>query len=165
LLLHDALPIYGKRLVVSCAKGIGSGPNAGPGHNPEDPTGIGALMRGYINIITLPETQEAWDAATAKVLANNVTFAPRAQDPRKEGHPVPPVPRAWESPIKHVIYVTKENRTYDEIFGAMEGGRGSAEWCRLGKPIDVTNKDGSRTVKDVVLMPNHIALAKRFAIN
>jgi phospholipase C len=64
-----------------------------------------------------------------------------------------------------VVYVTKENRTYDEVFGAMEGGRGSAEWCRLGKPIDVVSKDGTRTVKDVVLMPNHIALAKRFAIN
>lgn len=155
----------GKHLVVSCAKGIGSGPNAGPGHDPNDPTGIGALMRGYINVVTLPQTQEDWDAATEKVLANNVEFAPRNQAPRPSAHPVPPTPRAWKSPIKHVIYVTKENRTYDEVFGAMEGGRGSAEWCRLGKPIDVTNKDGSRTVKDVVLMPNHIALAKRFAIN
>jgi phospholipase C len=72
---------------------------------------------------------------------------------------------AWASPIKHVIYVTKENRTYDEVFGALPGGRGDAELCRLGRPIDVSNRDGSRTVQDVVLMPNHIALAKRFAIN
>lgn len=155
----------GDHLVVSCAKGIGSGPNAGPGHNPDDPTGIGALMRGYVNIITLPRTQEAWDAASANVVANNVAFVSRSGDPRRSGHPVPPTARSWQSPIKHVIYVTKENRTYDEVYGAMEGGRGSADWCRLGRPIDVTNKDGSRTVKDVVLMPNHVALAKRFAIN
>ena len=44
----------GARLIVACAKGIGSGPNAGPGHNPSDPTGIGALMRGYVNVIDLP---------------------------------------------------------------------------------------------------------------
>ncbi len=61
--------------------------------------------------------------------------------------------------------MAKENRTYDEVFGALEGGRGDAELCRLGRPIDVSNEDGSRTVEGVVLMPNHIALAKRFAIN
>ena len=80
---------------------------------------------------------------------------------RLEGHPVPKSHEAWKSPIKHIIYVTKENRTYDEIFGALPNGRGDAELCRLGRPIDVSNNDNSRTVKDVVLMPNHIALAKR----
>ncbi len=155
----------GKRLYVACAKGIGSGPNAGPGHKAGDPTGIGALMRGYLNIIDLPQSQEALDAMTRQVIENNVEFYPISEDTRPKGHPVPPAPGTWESPIKHVIYVTKENRTYDEVFGALPGGRGDAELCRLGRPIDVSNKDNSRTVKDVVLMPNHVALAKRFAVN
>lgn len=155
----------GDRLIVACAKGIGSGPNAGPRHNPEDPTGIGALMRGYVNAIDLPSSQEQLDALTEQVVANNVAFYPRSEDTRPQGFPVPPYKGAWPSPIKHIIYVTKENRTYDEVFGAMPGGRGDPEWCRLGKPIDVSNKDNSKTVNDVVLMPNHIALAKRFAIN
>jgi hypothetical protein len=158
-----ALSNDGNTLYAACAKGFGSGPNAGPGHTPGDPTGIGALMRGYINLIPLADIDYA--AMTAKVVANNVDFYPRAEDARKEGHPVPPVPGAWQSPIKHVVYVTKENRTYDEIFGAWHQGRGNAEFCRLGKPIDVSNRDGSQTVKDVVLMPNHLALAKRFAIS
>ncbi|MBI1319268.1 MAG: hypothetical protein GC168_10040 [Candidatus Hydrogenedens sp.] len=156
----------GKRLVVACAKGIGSGPNAGPNHAPGDPTGIGALMRGYVNIITLPEDVDAQAAATAQVVRNNVRFVEPDADPRPEGFPVPPQRAgAWASPIKHVIYVTKENRTYDEVFGALPGGRGSEENCRLGKPVDVFSGDGSRSVKDVVLMPNHIALARRFAIS
>jgi YVTN family beta-propeller protein len=154
----------GKTLYVACAKGLGSGPNAGPGHDPNAPTSIGALMYGYLHAVALPQDAAGWRAASQKVVANNVEFYGRATDPRRNGHPVPPTPRAWRSPIKHVIFVTKENRTYDEIYGAMEGGRGSEEWCRLGKPIDVSNKDGSRTVKDVVLMPNHLALAKRFAM-
>ncbi|MFA6242172.1 MAG: hypothetical protein WC655_14655, partial [Candidatus Hydrogenedentales bacterium] len=154
----------GKRLYVACAKGVGSGPNAGPNHKPEDPTGIGALMRGYINIVSVPESQEELDALTAKVVSNNVSVVPRKDDTRAEGHPVPQTPKAWRSPIKHVIYVTKENRTYDEVFGAMPGGRGDAELCRLGRPIEVSNKENTRTVKDVVLMPNHVALAKRFSI-
>ncbi|MCP4640762.1 MAG: hypothetical protein GY851_10030 [bacterium] len=155
----------GTKLYVACAKGIGSGPNAGPGHKEGDPTGIGGLMRGYVNVIPLPETQAELDALTARVVANNVEFYDVRADARAEGHPVPASPGAWESPIKHVIYVTKENRTYDEVFGILPKGRGDAELCRLGRPIDVTNKDGTRTVKDVVLMPNHIALAKRFAVN
>lgn len=154
----------GKTLYAACAKGIGSGPSGGPDHDPADPTGIGALMRGYINVITIPGDEAAMAAATARVLDNNVRFD-GADMQRAQGHPVPAPSGAWKSPIQHVIYVTKENRTYDEVFGALPGGRGNADLCRLGKPIDVSSKDGSRTVKDVVLMPNHIALAKRFAIN
>lgn len=155
----------GKTLFVTCAKGVGSGPNAGPNWQPGMPTSVGSLMRGYINIIPVPVSGGEWAERTKQVVRNNVRFAPRRVDRRKEGHPVPLEPGAWESPIKHVIYVAKENRTYDEVFGALPYGRGDAELCRLGRPIDVTNADGSSTVEDVVLMPNHIALAKRFAIS
>lgn len=155
----------GKRLYVACVKGIGSGPNGGPNHTPGDATGIGDLMRGYLNIITLPTDEKQYSALTEKTLRNNVDVYPASEDARKPGFPVPPYRKAWKSPIKHVIYVTKENRTYDEIFGANPKGRGFEELCRLGKKIDVSNKDGSRTVKDVLLMPNHIALSERFAIS
>jgi len=155
----------GKQLFVACAKGIGSGPNAGPGHKKGDPTDIGSLMRGYINIITLPENPQELAQLSRKVVANNVKFVDAKDDPRQPGFPVPPSPSAWPSPIKHVIYVTKENRTYDEVFGILPGGRGEASLCRLGQPIEVRNNDGSKKVPDVVLMPNHLALAKRFAIS
>ena len=155
----------GKKLYVSCAKGLGSGPNDGPNHVPGDPTGIGDLMRGYVVITDVPDSPEALDALTAETVANNVALYPYAEDAREKGNPVPPAPKAWESPIKHIIYVTKENRTYDEVYGAWPKGRGDAEVCRLGKPIDVSNKDNTSTVKDVVLMPNHLALAKRFSMS
>lgn len=155
----------GKRLYVACAKGIGSGPNDGPNHTPGDPTGIGDLMRGYVVIMNIPGSQEELDGLTAKTVANNVDLYTPEQDTRGAGNPVPPARNTWKSPIKHVIYVTKENRTYDEIFGAWPNGRGDANVCRLGKPIDVSTKDGSKTVKNVVLMPNHLALAKRFAMS
>jgi YVTN family beta-propeller protein len=155
----------GKRLYVSCAKGLGSGPNAGPKHRPGDPTGVGDLMRGYVHIITLPTDTKEYVALTQKVVDNNVRRVPLAEVGRPQGHPVPPLNGLWKSPIKYVVYVTKENRTFDEVFGALPGVKGDAELCRLGRPIEVSNRDGSRVVKDVVLMPNHIALAKRFAIN
>lgn len=147
-----AVSADGRTLYVANAKGIGSGPNHGPGHAEGDPTGIGSLMRGYISVVQLPQDQTEYASLTQRVIDNNVSIRKR-QEPKQQ------------SPIKHVIYVTKENRTYDEIFGALEGGRGDAELCRLGRPIDVSNRDNSRTIKDVVLMPNHIALAKRFGIS
>ncbi|NUN95033.1 MAG: bifunctional YncE family protein/alkaline phosphatase family protein [Candidatus Omnitrophica bacterium] len=154
----------GKFLYVSNAKGVGSGPNAGPNHHPGDPTGIGDLMRGYVSIIPIPSESEL-PKLTEKVVANNVRITRADQDPRKPGHPVPPHAGAWKSPIRHVVYVTKENRTYDEVFGALPGGRGDPELCRLGRPITVAGKDNSRSVENVLLMPNHIALARRYAIN
>ena len=154
----------GKTLYVANAKGMGAGPSAGPGHKEGDPTGVGDLMRGYVSIVPVPsETELA--AMTTKVRANNVSLTAVKEDPRSNGFPIPPAPGQWKSPIKHVIYVTKENRTYDEVFGALPKGRGDGQICRLGRPVTVYNKDNSRKVEGAVVMPNHIALARRFAIN
>lgn len=155
----------GKTMYVANAKGIGSGPNHGPGHAPGDPTGIGALMRGYVSVLDVPTNEVERAAMTRRVLENNVRFVSANDDPRKPGHPVPAQRGSWESPIKHIVFVTKENRTYDEIYGAVAGGRGDAELCRLGRPIDVTNRENTATIKDVVLMPNHLALAERFSMS
>jgi hypothetical protein len=52
------------------------------------------------------------------------------------------------SPIEHVVYVIKENRTYDQIFGDMAAGDGDPKLCTFGR--DIT--------------PNHHALAQRFGL-
>jgi phospholipase C len=38
-----------------------------------------------------------------------------------QGNPVRP-----DGPIKHVIYIVKENRTYDQVLGDMKEGNGDA---------------------------------------
>ena len=52
------------------------------------------------------------------------------------------------SPIKHVIYIIKENRTYDQVFGDMPQGNGDVGLCHF--PREVT--------------PNHHALAEQFVL-
>ena len=52
------------------------------------------------------------------------------------------------SPIKHVMYIIKENRTYDQVFGDMPQGEGEPSLCQFGR--DVT--------------PNHHALAEEFVL-
>jgi DNA-binding beta-propeller fold protein YncE len=56
--------------------------------------------------------------------------------------------KAYNGGIKHVLYIIKENRTYDEIFGDLKQGNGDAKLCSLGEKV----------------MPNHRALARQFAL-
>ena len=65
--------------------------------------------------------------------------APGNPIPAKVGEP---------SPIKYVVYVIKENRTYDQVFGDMKEGNGEPSICLF--PEDVT--------------PNHHALAREFVL-
>ncbi len=58
-------------------------------------------------------------------------------------------PRPFKNPgVKHVIYIIKENRTYDNVLGDLQGGNGDASICLF--PREVT--------------PNQHALAERFAL-
>jgi hypothetical protein len=72
---------------------------------------------------------------------------------------------ASTSPIKHIVFISKENRTYDEIFGQLKKGKGEAILARYGKGVTFSNKDNSRKVENATIMPNHLALAGRFGIS
>jgi hypothetical protein len=63
------------------------------------------------------------------------------------GNPIPAKP-GGATPIRHVIYVLKENRTYDQVFGAIKEGNGDASLVLFGE--DVT--------------PNHHKLAREFVL-
>lgn len=56
--------------------------------------------------------------------------------PRKNMTPVPVPERIGEpSVFKHVVYIIKENKTYDQVFGDMSKGRGDSTLCVFGKKI------------------------------
>ncbi len=52
-------------------------------------------------------------------------------------------------PFKHVVYIIKENRTYDQVLGDMKEGDGDASLVYF---------------PDVTVTPNHHALARRFGV-
>jgi YVTN family beta-propeller protein len=149
----------GKTLVVANAKGYGSGPNAGPGfvRGPEG-SGVGGLMKGVVSIISIPP-DSALSALTGQVVKNTVAFS-RTRPHSGEASPLCGVDG---SPIKHIVFISKENRTYDEVFGQVVAGMGHAPLARFGADVTVTNKAGV-TVERCTIMPNHLALAERFAI-
>ena len=157
----------GEHLVVANAKGYGSGPNGGSTFElgPEG-SYVGGLMKGSVSVMPIP-SDDALIALTQQVIENNFAFY-EASDPRfdtRRTNPVPLYPGEKESPIKHIVFVSKENRTYDEVFGQLEQGKGEAALARFGLDATFTNASGDVQLENVDVMPNHIALARRFAIS
>ncbi len=156
----------GKKLIVANAKGYGSGPNGGPTFEKANRESfIGALMRGTVSVLNIP-ADEALQGETERVIANNFRFTDR-DDPafaEQKKNPVPPYAGAAQSPIKHIVFVAKENRTYDEVFGQVAGGRGEPSLARYGRNVSFASEDSSRKIQNATIMPNHLALAERFAI-
>jgi YVTN family beta-propeller protein len=159
-----ALSPDGRTLLVSSAKGLGSGPNGGQGGvAPDRGLHPGDIMQGTLQVVPVP-TADRLAAYTAEVLANTVTT--RRLDLSPE-HPLagPLGVEATPGPIRHVVFVVKENRTFDQVFGQRRGVRGDPSLATLGLGRTVTNKDGTRVVPRADLTPNHHALADRFAIS
>jgi len=80
-------------------------------------------------------------------------------------NPIPLYSKHSDSPIKYIIFISKENRTYDEIFAQNTNGKGDTTLARYGLNRTFTNKKGDLKLSGVDVMPNHHALAKRFAMS
>lgn len=157
----------GKKLIVVNAKGFGSGPNGGSTFN-RGPEGsyIGALMKGTVQVLDIPSDDEL-KLLTEKVVANNFNFEKASSEKFTErtNNPVPLYPGEKESPIKHIVFISKENRTYDEVFGQVEKGKGDPELARYGRNVSFTNSDGTASVQNADVMVNHLEIARDFAIS
>ena len=131
-------------------KGSGSRPNPDgpdPTRRGADSDYVAALETGSLGLLpTL--TPDILALTTRRVIANS----PYSDDlltlaGAPEGNPIPN--RLGDpSPIEHVIYVIKENRSFDQIFGDFDGAAGH-------KDLVVFNKD---------VTPNHRKLAREFAL-
>lgn len=129
-----AIDPSGSSLLVTNMKGLGVGPAAPKTYWPE-------RLRGTLSRIKLPNPA-ALAGYTAQVMAND--RFDRAPPVASGG--VIPITAGDRSPIRHVIYVLKENRTYDQILGDL--GRG--------------NGDPSLTLFGEAVTPNHHQLARSF---
>ncbi|HVP56270.1 MAG TPA: beta-propeller fold lactonase family protein [Candidatus Eisenbacteria bacterium] len=138
-----ALGVQGGELFVATGKGIGTGPNSGP--EPVTTTGskqkhpyIATLVRGSLARINLQEAERDHELLTAEVLRSN----------RMEGRTNQITFAHGSNPIRHVIYIIKENRTYDQIFGDIKEANGDASLVMYGEEIT----------------PNQHKLARQFGV-
>ncbi|MGA9529465.1 MAG: phosphoesterase [Terriglobales bacterium] len=126
----SALAIVGNDLLIATAKGQGSGPNSmkatvqiGPYHR-EQPY-IATLIGGSIARLSLADIDKNLDAYTRQVEDDNLFRS----DPGKLEF------AGGKNPIRHVIYILKENRTYDQIFGDLPAGDGDPALTMYGGAI------------------------------
>lgn len=157
----------GKKLIITNAKGYGSGPNGGKTFEAgKEGSYIGSLMKGTLQLVDIPSDKQL-KKMTKQVIFNNFQFA-RADDSifkSRKNNPVPLFPGEKESPIKYIVFISKENRTYDEIFGQIEKGKGDKTIARYGKGVTFSNWEKTDSVLNTTVMPNHLALAGQFAIS
>jgi YVTN family beta-propeller protein len=157
----------GTKLIIANAKGFGSGPNGGANFKlgPEG-SYIGSLMKGTIQVVEIPGDKQL-RKMSEQVISNNFQFT-KADDPNlktRENNPIPLFPGEKESPLKHIVFISKENRTYDEIFGQIVEGEGDSSITRYGMRATFSNRKRTETISNVTVMPNHLALARQFAIS
>jgi YVTN family beta-propeller protein len=153
----------GKKIFITSARGYGAGPNGGKGFvAPPQGTYIGDIQLGTFQIVDVPDaTQLA--VYTRQVIQN--TFSEVVV--KDDGHnPLPPLPGLRKSPIRHIVYVTKENRTYDEVLGQLAQAKGDPTLARFGEKVIVANGINPLNAHiNVNVMPNHLKIARQFAFS
>ncbi|HUY10676.1 MAG TPA: alkaline phosphatase family protein, partial [Candidatus Dormibacteraeota bacterium] len=136
----DALAASKKHVFVADAKGDGMHPN--PAYRPFTPGAfsryVAVLTSGDIRKIPLSLFETSAARSGAAVLSTILPLAPRAQQS---------VLRAG-GPIHHVIYVIKENRSYDQVLGDIKRANGDPKIAWFGENVT----------------PNQHALARQFGI-
>jgi YVTN family beta-propeller protein len=119
-------------------------------------------MMASVSVIPVPQRQQL-QIYTQKVEKINQLFrlALTAKMPRKNVEPVPVPLRIGEpSVFKHVVYIIKENRTYDQVLGDVRKGDGDSTLCIFGKKI---TPNMHKLSNEFLLMDNYYASGKSSA--
>jgi DNA-binding beta-propeller fold protein YncE len=133
LFSHDGSEIY-----VLSGKGLTSSANP-RGAQPGIPTGegqySGSMLEGSLSIVPAPSL-----AALAAYTKTVLDLTPYSDATRLAPASAPgssPIPRRVGdvSAIKHVFYVIRENRTYDQILGDLDRGNGDPTLALFGETI------------------------------
>jgi YVTN family beta-propeller protein len=95
---------------------------------------IGGLFKGVLCFIDKPDEMQL-KAYTQEVYANTPFTDKKVQ--LADGEDGNPIPRKAgdPSPIKHVFYIIKENRTYDQVLGDITEGNGDTSLCLFPEKI------------------------------
>ena len=111
---------------------------------------IGGLFMGTMSIIDVPTSQQL--SVYAQQVYRNTPYT-KEKEMLSKGEAGNPVPEKIgnSSPIKHVFYIVKENRTYDQVLGDVKEGNGDTSLVLFGEKI---TPNQHKLVKDFVLLDN-----------
>lgn len=140
-----ALASEGRHLFIANVKGFGSRQKAADKEGWNSHNHLGAVSK-----VPLPSPEELRaytkqaiaDARVPEILRNS-------ERNRSRSRPVPVPARVGEpSVFEHIVYIIKENRTYDQLLGDLPQGNGDPSLCTFGREVT----------------PNHHALAEEFVL-
>ncbi|HZH36506.1 MAG TPA: phosphoesterase, partial [Flavisolibacter sp.] len=155
LLSQDEKELY----VISC-RGLGAGPNGGRNFvKPVQGTYVGDIQLATFQKIAMPDAK-ALASYTRQSISNTMQELALKDDGK---NPLPVLPGLRQSPIKYIVYITKENRTYDEVFGQLRTGRGDSTLARFGMNVHVLGKNDTLKVSHADVTPNHTKIATEFS--
>ena len=134
-------------IYVANIKGVG----LTPALNPDEKTGYNSHQyHGTLSLVKVPAARDL-AACTGVALANmRYPLLKASALPPRPGQPPRLVPERVGEPsvFKHVVYIIKENRTYDQVLGDMKAGNGAPSLCIFGERIT----------------PNQHQVARRFVL-
>jgi len=148
-----ALTLDAKRKTL-CVANLKAHPLTPRHHERQDQTGFKSHQyTGSVSLVPLPKEREL-PALSATVYDNfrrdRMDLVRAKPRPGQAARPVPE--RIGEpSPIKHVVYIIKENRTYDQVLGDVAQGRGDPSLCVFGENV---TPNQHKLVGEFVLLDN-----------
>jgi len=150
-----------KELYIATCRGLGAGPNGGKDFVPPvQGYYVGDIQLGSFQKVRVPDKDQL-EIYTRQSVENTFMASVISDDP---SNPLPALPGLRQSPIKHIVYITKENRTYDEIFGQLKEGDGDSTLARYGVNNEYTLPYPVRErFPNLKISPNHHKAAKQFA--
>ncbi len=152
----------GSQLLWVAGKGLGSGPNSNyyfggdkrPGVTPTNIYGTYVLDQLLGRVGALPTPTDA-QMAKSTALAN-AEVVPADAETQPAGSPVPAQGQGASPKIKHVFYIVRENRTYDQVFGSDPRGDGD-------RTLELFDDNGVKGPTGGIT-PNAHALAHQFPL-
>jgi len=150
-----------KKLYIGNSKGLGGYANIRGPHSPlaedgstEGKGSIKQLMKGTIEIVELSDLKSKIKGYTQQAM-NNSPYRDEqrtlAVAPAPNTRTIVPREVGVGSPIKHVIYVIRENRTYDQVLGDIAKGKGDPRITIFGKKV---TPNAHKMAEQFVLLDN-----------
>ncbi|MEP6622602.1 MAG: beta-propeller fold lactonase family protein, partial [bacterium] len=130
----------GGTLAVGALLGAGSGEGTSTGKRGKFVLNV----RGSVNVVRMPTSAELAAYTTAVAANNKLTLAKGAQAPASMANAAPragviaravPERPGEPSPIDHVVFIVKENRTYDQVLGDLGRGNGDSSLVIYGRDV------------------------------
>jgi len=140
----------GKNLAVANIRGHGAIRTLPPGETNK------LTSRNFYGTVSLvPAPSKTTLKTMTRTALRNMRY-PKLQEaalPPRPGQPPRPVPERVGEPsvFKHVIYVIKENRTYDQVLGDMPEGKGHPGLCTFGEKY---TPNQHKIAREFVLLDN-----------